>query len=877
MPGKRKTIGGALCSLISGRKNLRRKRSAFPEAGHGQRGVFPESALAHTYCQGTGLEIGGSAHNPFGLDTLNVDLTDSMNTVFKQEEKRLCGRALEVDIVAGGDDVPFPDASQDFIVSSHVIEHFPNPIKALIEWNRLVKPGGIIFMIVPHKKRTFDRVAECTSLEHLIQDFENDATEPHADSDPQLHDHRWVTETFVELIQYMIEHLEMRWEIVEVRDVDDKVGNGFTVVIRKLTDRDGERVSPASAPRVRKAGASFRVFMRSVRRLCSGGLGQKLRSTAAVYKAGGIRSCWRQAVEGFRREQQILAYRHSNELSAAQSRYLLEHCPRKPLFSIVVPVYRVKGTWLNRCIQSLADQHYANWELIVVDDASQREDLRELIDDWSSRDERIRAFYLERNEGIAGATNFGIKQARGEFIGFVDHDDELTPDALTWMTHMLNEQPEALWLYSDEDLMSTSGRCHSPHFKPDFSPEFLLSNMFTCHFSVYSAEILQQSGGLRSGLDGSQDHDLALRLSEIVPRETIVHIPRVLYHWRVIPGSTAKGITAKPAAPAAGRQAVRDALERRNLKGTVTSHEVCETMYQIEFAPRSSPRVSIIIPVMKSPKLVEKCIASARRHTEYQNYEIVVVRSGSGNAPLPDSSRGDGAAGTMRMLEHRRAGGYSAMNNVAVASADSPFVVFMHDDVEIVSDRWLEQLIAVAELDESIAVVAGLLLYRDGTVQHGGTILGCCGGAGTAHKNMYAGLPGYFGRLHALQEMSGVTAALALVRRSSFQRVGGFNADRYPGAYNDVDLCIRLRKNGFRCIYNPMVRGVHDEREGDFLGSGGYVYRNRLAGEHAAVLDDDPFYNRNLGLDGEPFQGYRPFPVEEQIPLLANMREGFQN
>jgi len=196
---------------------------------------FPESALAHKYCIGKGLEIGGCAHNPFGLNTQNVDFTDSTNTVFKQEEIRLCGKALKVDIVASGDDIPLPDESQDFIVSSHVIEHFPNPIKALIEWDRLVRPGGIIFMIVPHKERTFDKGKENTLLEHLIKDFKNNNTNPHVYS--YGHDHCWITESFMELINYIIQELYMKWEIVEVQDVDDKVGNGFTVVVRKIGTR----------------------------------------------------------------------------------------------------------------------------------------------------------------------------------------------------------------------------------------------------------------------------------------------------------------------------------------------------------------------------------------------------------------------------------------------------------------------------------------------------------------------------------------------------------------------------------------------------------------------------------------------------------------
>lgn len=198
--------------------------------------VFRESEMAHKYCQGRGLEIGGSAHNPFGLDTLNVDLSDSMDTVFKQQEIQICGQGLPVDIVAPGDDIPVPDESQDFVVSSHVLEHFPDPIGALVEWNRVVRPGGTIFMIVPHKERTFDREFDRTPLEHLINDYETHNKEPHPDASGG-HDHVWITEDVVQMVEWMRDTLGMPWEIIEVAEVDDKVGNGFTVVIRKLEQR----------------------------------------------------------------------------------------------------------------------------------------------------------------------------------------------------------------------------------------------------------------------------------------------------------------------------------------------------------------------------------------------------------------------------------------------------------------------------------------------------------------------------------------------------------------------------------------------------------------------------------------------------------------
>jgi len=599
---------------------------------------------------------------------------------------------------------------------------------------------------------------------------------------------------------------------------------------------------------------------------------RKIAKVWATYKLGGIRLCWHRAVERFGRTN--FSYDPSiNQLSKSQSDYLLVQCSNKPLFSIVVPVYKVKCKWLEKCISSVVSQHYKNWELVLVDDASQKDDLKQLMNAWVSRDSRIYAYFLEQNSGIAGATNFGIKQARGEFIGFLDHDDELTPDALTWITWALNKNLDALWFYSDEDKITKNGRCHLPYYKPDFSPEFLLSNMYTCHFSVYLAKILSNVGGIRTGLEGSQDHDLALRLSEIVPRENVIHIPRVLYHWREISGSATAGIAAKPKAPSAGRKAVAEALKRRGLKAKVTSHKLCPTIYQIEFEPSEFPKVSVIIPTKNSLSLMKKCLSSLRKHTNYPNYDIVVIDNQSDDQLFLEYIQEEQSKGLLKVIKYDKPFNHSEINNIAVKSIDSEFVVFMNNDIEIISDNWLEQLVATMNMDKSVACVGCLLLYADGTVQHGGIILGLYGTAGHAHKYVYSGLPGYLGRLHTIQEMSGITVALALVRRSSFERVSGFDSHRYPTSYNDVDLCIRLQQHGFRCIYNPMVRAIHHESKTRPIMKNEFVFRRRLAEDHSYILCRDPFYNPNLTLHNEQFKGFRPFPIEEQIPELADMPE----
>jgi GT2 family glycosyltransferase len=333
------------------------------------------------------------------------------------------------------------------------------------------------------------------------------------------------------------------------------------------------------------------------------------------------------------------------------------------------------------------------------------------------------------------------------------------------------------------------------------------------------------------------------------------------------------GIGAKPKAPLAGRKAVAEALERRNIKAKVTSYELCPTIYQITFQLTSFPRISIIIPTKNSLSLVKKCIHSVRQHTNYPNYEILIINNASDDTEFLEYTEREESENRIKVLHYDKPFNHSGMNNIAVASINSEFVVFMNNDIEIISDEWLEQLVAIIQMDESIAGVGALLLYPNGTVQHGGIIWGLNGTAGHAHKYVHSGLPGYFGRLHTLQEMSGITAALALIRRSSFEQVGGFESNRYPTLYNDVDICIRLRKKGYRCIYNPMVRAIHYETKTRPVNPEEFFYKQRLASDYAEILNSDPFYNPNLTLGNEQFHGYRSFPIEKQIPELRDIRK----
>jgi len=628
----------------------------------------------------------------------------------------------------------------------------------------------------------------------------------------------------------------------------------------------------AKLPKVNQKPLYFLVLARALLWLLFAPGRRKLAKLWAMYTFGGVRLCWHRALERFSRTE--FSYKPlQNQLSHSLSEYLLGRCSNQPLLSVVVPVYKVKPKWLEKCICSVACQHYRNWELILVDDASQRDDIKQSMNIWAMRDNRIHVYCLEKNRGIAGATNFGIQQARGEFIGFLDHDDELTHDALTWIVWTLNKHPDTVWLYSDEDLISHRGKYHSPHFKPDFSPELLLSIMFTCHLSFYSARILNEIDGLREGFEGAQDHDLALRISEKARRDQVVHIPRVLYHCRSIPGSAVMPIKEKPHAPEAGRKAIQEALKRRNLRGSAISNKVCPTLYQITLQPKSFPKVVIIIPTKNSVSLMKKCLNSLRSHTNYPNYEIVVIDNQSDDEIFLEFIAEEQSKGPIKVIKYDKPFNHSDMNNIAVKNTESDFVVFMNNDVEIISDNWLEQLVATIDIDASIAAVGCLLLYPNRTVQHGGIILGICGTAGHAHRQLDSREVGYLCRLHALQEVSGVTCALSLFRRSAFKLVGGFNSEKFPSSYNDVDICIRLRRKGFRCIYNPMVQAIHYESATRKISPEELTYRTRLIEAYSELLYNDPFYNPNLSLNNEQFSSFRPFSIEDQISELHYFAE----
>ena len=527
---------------------------------------------------------------------------------------------------------------------------------------------------------------------------------------------------------------------------------------------------------------------------------------------------------------------------------------RRPRISVVVPVSRPRLSWLRSCVNSVRSQYYTGWQLILVDDRSQIPRLTSRLENYARRDDRIRVISLAENAGIAGATNAGIEAAAGEFIGFLGQHDELSPDALTWIVAAHNRLSRAVWFYADEDQITQRGKRFAPYFKPAYSPEFLLANMYLGHFSVYAADLLRRIHGLRPGFDGSEDHDLALRLSEIVGRDQVVHIPRILYHSRVTQSSTAAAIN--------GRKAVSEALNRRGQIAEVSSHPLMQTAYPIRFRPKRSPTVRILIPTYNGFHDLRACLDSIEHRTRYKNYRITVIDNRSDEPALLRFLERAESLGVLEVVRDPRPFNHSQMHNEVIADCPDDFLVFMNNDVEVLTDGWLEQMLGTAELDDSIAGVGALLFYPDRTVQHAGIYLGREGIAGHAHRGLDANNPGYFGQAHLLRDVSGATAALLLMKRTAFAEVGGFDAERYPTSFNDVDLWLRLGQRGYRCIYNPEVRAIHHESKSRRVQQAEEdVYQERFRRQWAGVVDRDPFYNPNLSTDEELAPDWQPYPI----------------
>ncbi|MDY6802888.1 MAG: glycosyltransferase [Cyanobacteriota bacterium] len=571
-----------------------------------------------------------------------------------------------------------------------------------------------------------------------------------------------------------------------------------------------------------------------------------------------------------------------------------------PKISVVMPVYNPPVEFLREAIASVTNQVYQNWELCIADDCSTDPEIRQILSELAAddpadddrrtgvspvpaesddrrtgvspvpADPRIKIKFREENGNISAATNTAASLATGDFILFLDNDDELTPDALAEVALYLAEHPETDFLYSDDDKIDTEGDRFDPQFKPEWSPELLLSFMYMGHLCAVRREIFEKVGGLRVGYEGSQDYDFALRATEVSRK--VAHLPLILYHWRTAPGSTAVSGGEKPASFAAGRQAVQDALDRRGVSGKVDRPDwaIAENLgiFAPEF-PQTGPSVTIIIPTKNQLHFIKGCLESLEK-TSYQNYRVFVIDNESddpktleylegvgGSPPAPLEKGGErkvGKAGEVRVLKIPNEGGkfnFAAINNRAVEQAETDYILFLNNDTEIITENWLSQMVGYAQLP-GVGAVGAKLIYPDGRIQHAGIIHGLHHGlAGHAFKLMPSENRGYLSQAAVGRNYSAVTAACMLTHRELFLEMGGFDEEKFAVAYNDADYGYRLLEKGYRSVYCPEAELIH--REGT---SRGFVDNPReeaiFRRRYAEMVDK--FYSPHFSLANELFE-----------------------
>jgi GT2 family glycosyltransferase len=515
----------------------------------------------------------------------------------------------------------------------------------------------------------------------------------------------------------------------------------------------------------------------------------------------------------------------------------------QPCISIITPVFNTPLDWLEECVESVINQVYDKWELVLVDDHSDDPALLKLLPELAARDPKIILSKIDKRGGISAASNRGLELAQGEWIGFLDHDDVLEPDAVFQHVKWLQNHRDADLIYSDEDKLTEDG-LDSPIFKPDWSPDYFLSCNYICHFTLVRAGVLEQVGGFRPEFDGAQDYDLFLRVIERTTR--IDHIPRVLYHWRRSSASTADNIRRKPGSLETGRLALEAHLERQAARGHVTvdwrTHAYWIKRDLVEPKP-----ISIIIPMRDHVELLERCVESIVRETTYAPYEIVIVDNDS----QTEEARSYLAGLKHRVLNYSGPFNFSAINNFAVEQTDLPWLLFLNNDTEVIDGDWLTVMAEHIQRPE-VGAVGPRLLYPDDTVQHGGIVVGVGGIAEHAFRGFPAEAPGVCRQLQVTRNYSAVTGACLMTRREVFNTVRGFDEERLPVTFSDVDLCLKIRRAGYLVVYTPFARLYHHE-SGTRRRTVEPMETDVMRERWAAVLDDDPYYNPNLSRERADF------------------------
>jgi glycosyltransferase involved in cell wall biosynthesis len=580
-----------------------------------------------------------------------------------------------------------------------------------------------------------------------------------------------------------------------------------------------------------------------------------------VDRAGGLGPIWRMVMEVARREGlRGVVTRSRAVLRGAHATGVAQAAPdpwgdatgddlaAKPLVSVLMPTYNTPRDMLDAAIASVRAQTYPHWELCIADDASTEPHVREVIARHVKEEPRIRARYREANGNISASLNTALEMCGGDFVTVLDHDDLLDPKALYGIARAISENPRVDYVYTDEDKVSADGkRFYGPFFKPDWSPEYLHSLMYTCHLGAYRTSIAREIGGYRSAFDGAQDLDFTLRF--LLKSENIAHVPRVLYHWRVWEASTASSPEAKPYAEARARKALEEYLAARGETFTIGPGPRAGH-HEVRFLPRSEPLVSIVIPTAngkidihgRTEWHIDEVTRTILEKTTYRNYEVVVIHNGD---LREEQVRALSSHANVKLVLYQ-AEKFSLADKINLGCAESrgEYLAIMNDDIRVVTEDWITLMLGMAQR-EGVGAVGPKLLFPDGRIQHAGVvILGGC--PGHAYYEWPGDAEGYGLGAMVARNYIAVTGACMMVSRKLFDEVGGFSA-RYPLNYNDVDFCLKLHELGYRSVYLPSVVLYHYEgvskEGGRSVGTGEL---ERFLADWADKVRFDPYYNPNL-------------------------------
>ena len=531
------------------------------------------------------------------------------------------------------------------------------------------------------------------------------------------------------------------------------------------------------------------------------------------------------------------------------------HFEYNPLISICIPVYNVERKYLSECIDSILNQTYENFEICLSNDCSTLLETIDTLNEYEQKDKRIKVYHRKENGHISRATNDALNMATGEFIGLMDNDDILARNALAECVKVLNENKNLDFIYTDEDKMDMNGLRCDPHFKSDYAPDTLLGSNYICHFEIIRKSLIDSIGGFRVGYEGAQDYDLFLRVLEQTTVEKVYHIPKILYHWRKIEGSTAATIDSKGYAVERGRMAVEDALKRRNINGTVSIHPKVP-YYLVSYGYSKEPLVSIIIPTRDYADITENCLKSIFEKTTYQNFEVIIMNNNSEKKEAFELfNKYKQKYSNFRVIDANYEFNYSKINNQGVREAKGEYLVLLNNDTEIITPNWLEIMVGYA-MQPHIGAVGAKLLYPDNTVQHAGIILGIGGIAQHCFIENPREDVGFYGRLSVPFNYSAVTAACLMISKEKYNEVNGLE-ETLQVAFNDVDFNLKLIDKGYYNICLNHVELYHHEsksRGDDTIDMKSEKYR-RFVSEHDYMKDkwgyllySDRFYNPNLSL-----------------------------